>query len=191
MEDCLVLVDRGFFKLVKKEFEIKTRMKFGFLDTFKKICKSENLGLKHLFIYDAPPFQSKIPTLEEKKLKKKYDSIKKRFDKKRWITLREGRCQKIFNEKRQLVFNQKGVDAWIVADLCLFKEDFPNISKIILISSDSDFAPIIKMIQEKKNIEVMLYTYFENNRKSKFNCSNHLIKSCAKYRKLKLGDFAK
>jgi len=184
MDDCLVLVDNGFFKLVKKEFEIKTNKKKKFLQTFRNICKNEKLNLKHLFVYMAPPFQSRIPTIKENSLKRKYDKIKKMLDKKKWATVREGRCQKIFDEKGKIKFNQKSVDSWIVADMCLFKEDFPNINKIILVSSDSDFAPIIKLIKEKMNIEVILYTYFDNERKSRFHRSNHLLKVVSKWVKL-------
>ena len=189
MVNCVVFVDRGIFKLVKKEFEIKEKKNKKFLQTFRNICKKENLDLKHLFIYDAPPFQSRIPTKLENILRRKYDNIKKMLDKKRWITFREGRCQKIFNENKSATFNQKGVDSWIVADLCLFQKDFPDINKVILVSSDSDFAPIIKMIREKKEIDVILYTYFEKDRKSRFNRSNHLIQSCSKWEKLLSEDF--
>ncbi len=189
MEDCLVLVDNGFFKLVKKEFEIESKKKKKFLQTFRNICKNENLRLKHLFVYMAPPFQSRIPTNEENSMKMKYDLIKKMLDKKEWATVREGRCQRIFNEKGKPFFNQKAVDSWIVADMCLFKDDFPNINKIILISSDSDFAPIIKMIKDKMNINVILYTYFDKGRKSKFHRSNHLLKVVSKWVKLKEEDF--
>jgi len=189
MENCIVLVDNGFFKLIKKEFEIKTKKRKKFLKTFRNICKNENLNLKHLFVYMAPPFQSRVPTSEEKFLKRKYDKIKKMLNNKRWSTVREGRCQKIFDEKGEIKFNQKGVDSWIIADLCLFKDDFPEINKIILISSDSDFAPIIKLIREKRNIEVILYTYFDRDRKGKFHRSNHLLKSVSKWIKLKSEDF--
>lgn len=189
MENCIILVDNGFFKLVKKEFENKTKKPKKFLQTFRNICNQENFNLKHLFVYMAPPFQSRIPTEEENSRKSKYDQIKRMLDSKNWATVREGRCQRIFDENGNVSFNQKGVDSWIVADLCLFKEDFQEVNKVILISSDSDFAPIIKMIQEKKNIEVILYTYFENKRKGKFHRSNHLIKSCSRYKKLRPEDF--
>ena len=189
MSDCLVLVDRGFFKLIKKEFEIKSGKKKKFFQTFRNICKNEKLNLKHLFVYMAPPFQSRTPTKDEKHRKINYDNIKKMLDKKKWVTVREGRCQKIFDKKGGIKFNQKGVDSWIVADLCLFKEDFPNINKIILVSSDSDFAPIIKMIKEKQNIEVILYTYFDKDRKGKFHRSNHLFKVVSRWIKLKPEDF--
>ncbi len=189
MEDALVFVDNGFFKLVKKYFEEKTQKKKKFLQTFRNICSKEDFNLKHLFVYMAPPFQSKTPSSYENYLKRKYDNIKKMLDKKKWATVREGRCQIIFDEKGEVDFKQKGVDSWIVADLCLFKEDFPNINKVILITSDSDFSPIIKMIQEKKGVEVILYTYFDRIRGSKFSTSNELLKSCSRWVKLKEEDF--
>jgi|SRR6056297_1220466 len=188
MKSCLVLVDNGFFKLVKKEFQLKFGKKNKFLKTFRNICKNEDLNLEHLFVYMAPPFQSRIPLNDEIFLRRKYDNIKKMLLKKKWITLREGRCQKIIDGEG-IRFNQKGVDSWIVADLCLFKDDFPDVKKVILISSDSDFAPIIEMIQNKKKIEVILYTYFDNDRNSFFFRSNHLLKSCSKWVKLKGENF--
>jgi len=185
VEDCIVLVDNGFFKLVKKEFEVKTGKPKKFLQTFRNICNNEKFNLKHLFVYMAPPFQSRIPTQDENMRKSRYDQIKKMLDSKKWAIVREGRCQRIFDEEGKATFNQKGVDAWIVADLCLFKDDFPKVNKVILISSDSDFASIIEMITQKKHIEVILYTYFDNKRKGIFHRSNHLIKSCTRYKKLK------
>ena len=189
MEKCLVLVDRDFFKLVKKEFEIKGGKRKKFFQTFRNICRKENLNLEHLFIYMAPPFQSRVSNKEESIRRRKYDNIKKMMDKKKWVTVREGRCQKIFNDKGDAVFNQKGVDSWIVADLCLFDKSFPDIIKIILITSDSDFAPVIEMVRESKGVEIIIYTYFEKSRKSRFRRSNHLLKVCSKWVKLNEENF--
>jgi uncharacterized LabA/DUF88 family protein len=189
MEDTLIFVDNGFFKLVKEYFEKTSGKKKRLLQTFRNICKKENLNLEHLFFYFAPPFQSRIPTDKENSMKGRYDKIKKMIEQKQWATMREGRCQKIYNEFGEVKFNQKGVDSWIIADLCLFKKKFPQINKVILISSDSDFAPIIEMIKKEMNIEVILYTYFEKSRKSIFRCSNHLLKSCSKWVKLNERDF--
>ena len=189
MEDCLILVDNGFFKLVRKEFEIRDKQKKKFFQTFRNICEKENLNLKHLFVYMAPPFQERIPNKDQRVRKARYDLIKKMIDKKKWSTVREGRCQRIFNESGESKYNQKGVDSWIVADMCLFQEEFPNVKKIILISSDSDFAPIIELIKEKKNIEVILYTYFDNDRRGKFHRSNHLLNKVSKWVKLKSENF--
>jgi len=189
MEDTLIFVDDGFFRLVKRYFQEKTRKKLKFLQTFRNISKKENLNLKYLFIYMAPPFQSRQPTDDEKNRKKKYDHIKKMLDKKEWITVREGRCRRIFGDNQKPIFNRKGVDSWIVADLCLFRNDYPYVKTIILISSDSDFAPIIQLIKEKMSIDVILYTYFEDKRESLFYRSNHLLKVASRWVKLKEEDF--
>ena len=69
------------------------------------------------------------------------------------------------------------------------REDCPEIKKIILVSSDTDFCPIINDIKERNKIEVILYSYFDRKRKSKFSVSNDLIKCCSKYVKLVKEDF--
>ena len=185
MDDCILMVDNGFFKLVKRYFEEKDRKRYRLLQSFRNICENKKLNLKHLYFYWAPPFQSRVPTSDEKLKRKKYDLLKKMLDKKSWVTFREGRCQRIFSENGKPVFSQKGVDSWIVADMCLFKEDFPDISKNVLISSDSDFAPIIKLIKDRMKIEVILYTYFDKDRKGKFHRSNHLLSVVSIWKKLK------
>ena len=58
-----------------------------------------------------------------------------------------------------------------------------------LISSDTDFCPAIKDIKKRWNTEVLLYTYFDRKRKSKFSLSNDLIACCSKYFKLTKEDF--
>ena len=189
MEDCLVFVDNGFFKLVRREIELKAGRKKKFLQTFRNICEKESLNLKHLFVYVAPPFQGRKPTEDEKIRKRKFDNVKKMLDGKKWATVREGRCQRIFDKNGEIVFNQKGVDSWIFADLCLFREDFPNVNKVILISSDSDFASVIKLIKEKKSIEVILYTYFDKKRRGKFYRSNHLLNVVSRWVKLSEDNF--
>jgi len=190
MEDCLIFVDNGFFKLVKKEFEIRTGKNKKFLQTFRNICRIEGFNLKHLFVYMAPPFQSRISTEEERFLKRKYDKIKKMLDKKSWATVREGRLQRLVDLEGNTIFNQKGVDSWIVADLCLFKRDFPRVNKIILISSDSDFAPIIQLVREKMGVEVILYTYFENKRIGRFYKSNYLLDAVSRWVKFEENHFS-
>ena len=77
MEDTLIFVDDGFFKLVKRSFEEKSKRKKRFLQTFRNICKKESLNLKRLFVYSAPPYQSENLSDKENKLKRDYDKIKK------------------------------------------------------------------------------------------------------------------
>jgi hypothetical protein len=58
MEEVLVFVDDGFFGLVKKHFQKQDGKPKKYLQTFRNICKNENLDLKHLFIYTAPHFKA-------------------------------------------------------------------------------------------------------------------------------------
>ncbi len=183
MEDTLIFVDDGFFGLVKKYFQKKTGKDKKYLQTFRNICKKENLNLKHLFIYSAPPFQSPNPSEEENLLMSRYNNMMKMLKKKKWVTIREGRCQRLLNEKGEFDYYQKGVDASIILDMCDIKETHPSIKKIILIASDSDFVPVIERMKSK-GIEIILYTYFERNRKSRFSTSNELLKVASKWARL-------
>lgn len=188
MEDTLIFVDDGFFGLVKKHFQKENGKPKKYLQTFRNICKKENLNLKHLFIYTAPPHQSPKPTKTEDFLMSRYQNMTKMLRNKKWITLREGRCQKIINEQGEEEFSQKGIDALIILDMYDFKENYPNIKKIILIASDSDFVPVIERMKQK-GIEVILYTYFDRKRHSKFSTSNQLLKVASRWVRLNEGYF--
>ena len=82
MEDTIVFVDDGFFGLVKKHFQKQDGKSKKYLQTFRNICKKENLNLKHLFIYTAPPYQSSKPTEKEDFLMSKYQNMTKMLRKK-------------------------------------------------------------------------------------------------------------
>ena len=107
---------------------------------------------------------------------------------KSWITLREGRCQRILNLKKEYEYYQKGVDALVILDMYDFREKYPNIKKIILIASDSDFVPVIERMKQK-DMEIVIYTYFDRLRNSKFSTSNHLLNVASKWVKLNEKDF--
>lgn len=188
MEDTLIFVDDGFFGLVKKHFQKENGKPKKYLQTFRNICKKENLNLKHLFIYTAPPYQSPKPTKTEDFLMSRYQNMTKMLRNKKWIILREGRYQKIINEQGEEEFSQKGIDALIILDMYDFKENYPNIKKIILIASDSDFVPVIERMKQK-GIEVILYTYFDRKRHSKFSTSNQLLKVASRWVRLNEGYF--
>ncbi|MBU3913762.1 MAG: NYN domain-containing protein [Nanoarchaeota archaeon] len=188
MEDTLMFVDDCFFGLVKKHLQRKTGKSKKYLQTFRNICKKENLNLKHLFIYSAPPYQNSKPTEQENSLMRRYNNMMRMLKRKKWIILREGRCQRIFNEKGVADYCQKGVDALVILDMYDVKENYPNIKKIILIASDSDFVPVIERMKQK-GIEVILYTFFDRQRGSKFSTSNHLLSVASKWVKLNEKDF--
>jgi len=183
MEDTLVFVDDGFFGLVKKHFQNQDGKPKKYLQTFRNICLKENLNLKHLFIYTAPPFQSSKPNENESYLMSRYQNMTKMLRKKKWITLREGRCQRILNEDGSFDYYQKGVDALVIMDMYDIKERYPAINKIILIASDSDFVPLIERMKQR-GFEVIIYTYFDRIRNSRFSTSNNLLKVASRWKKL-------
>jgi len=162
---------------------------------FDKFCLAKNLAKKHelfckkLFYYTAPPFQSNFPTDEEKRKKAGHDKFVKKLSENKDIVIREGRCQRTYDKNGIPIYKQKGVDTLLTIDLSHLKEDFPEIKKIILVSSDTDFCPAIRDIKKRGNIEVILYTYFDRQRHSKFSLSNELIGCCSIYCKLEKIDF--
>lgn len=188
MEDTLIFVDDGFFGLVKKHFSNVDGKHKKYLQTFRNICKKENLNLKHLYIYTAPPFQSPKPTEKEDFLMSRYQNMTKMLRRKKWVTLREGRCQKYINQEGKTDFCQKGVDALVIMDMYDIKENYSQIKKIILIASDSDFVPVIERMKQK-GFEVILYTYFDRKRKSRFSTSNHILRVASRWEKLSKEDF--
>ncbi len=188
MEECFVFVDNGFLKLVKKEFEKQSGKKLKFFKTFRNILQKENLKRNKIFIYDAPPYQSTKPTPFENKLKQNYDTFTMMAKSKKWISFREGSCVKIKLSDGSLRFSQKGVDALMIMDMYECLMDFPNVKKMILFASDSDFVPIVQKMKENGR-EVILYTYFDRIRNSKFSTSNQLLKSASRWNQLRVQDF--
>ena len=189
MEDTLVFMDEGFMDKLSKHLGNANRIKFDKIKFAENIAKKQNFFLRHIFYYTAPPFQSAKPSENEIKRKRGYDSFIKSISKNKIITAREGRCQRIINENGETEYNQKGVDTLMTIDLSHIKDDFPKINKIILISSDTDFCPIIRDIKNRWKIDVMLYSYFDRKRNSKFSVSNELLNCCSKYVQLTKQDF--
>jgi len=177
VEETLVFIDEGFLSKLSKHFGDGKYIKINYIKFAENLAKKQDLFLKHLFYYTSPPFQEGIPTKEQIKRKEGYDRFISAFGKTKEATIREGRCQKIINEQGNIDFKQKGVDALMVSDMVSVPIKFPRIKKIILVTSDTDFCPIIGDI-EKLGIKVILYTYYERKRNSKFSVSHHLIDCC-------------
>jgi len=188
-KETLVFIDEGFLDKLTKFLGDGKRLKFKKFDFSKRIAKKQNLFCRYLFYYTCPPFQSDRPTEEEIRRKRGCDRFIASLSRDKNVIIREGRVQKIINKDGKVEYKQKGVDTLLTIDLSHIKEDFPHIKTIILISSDTDFCPIIKDIKERSKIEVILYTYFDKKRKSKFSLSNELLKCCSKYFILTKDDF--
>lgn len=189
MEETIVFIDEGFLDKLSKHLGDGERLKFDKFCLAKNLAKKHELFCKKLFYYTAPPFQSTFPTDEEKRKKAGHDKFVKKLSENKNITIREGRCQRTFDKTGNPIYKQKGVDTLLTIDLSHLKEDFPEIKKIVLVSSDTDFCPAIRDIKKRGNIEVILYTYFDKQRNSKFSLSNELIECCSIYCRLEKSDF--
>ncbi len=177
IDDTLVFIDGGFLSKLSKHFGGGIRLKMDYIKFARNLAKNQNLLLKYLFYYTAPPYQDAEPSKEQAKRKESYDKFVYAFKKNKEVILREGRCQKIITRSNIAEFKQKGVDSLLVSDMISVPIKFKTIKKIILITSDTDFCPIISQIEEL-GVNVILYTYYEKKRKSKFSVSHHLIDSC-------------
>jgi len=186
VEKVLVFIDAGFLSKISKHLGEGNYIKFKIKNFVKNICSEGNFSPEKVFYYSAPPYQPYNPSMSERIRKDRYDSFKNVLVKEN-IIVREGRCQRLkINDKFE--YKQKGVDTLLTIDLSHIKEDYSFIKKIILVSSDTDFCPIIEDIK-KRGIKVILFTYFDRKRGSPFSLSNHLLKVCSKWIKLKKEDF--
>ena len=185
-EEVLVFIDAGFLSKVSKHFGKGKYVKFKIKDFVKKICGNNNLTCEKIFYYTAPPYQSNNPDENEAARKERYDSFRSSLIKE-GIVFREGRVQRLKIDGG-FVYRQKGVDTLLTIDLSHVREDYPKVKKVILISSDTDFCPIIKDISSR-GLDVLLFTYFDRKRGSPFSLSNHLLQVCSCFVKLKLEDF--
>jgi len=188
MEKTVILIDGGFLSKVSYKLGEGHYFKYDLLNFAKLLARKQNVIFKHLFFYNAPPFQSQPPTKEEKKRKEEYDSfIQKLKRNKEEVTIREGRCQRLKIDGKYR-YKQKGVDTLITMDLMDIPLEHSSIKHIILIASDSDFVPIIERLK-KLGIRIVLYTYFDRNRNSNFSTSNKLLSSVSYYLKLTKQEF--
>ena len=185
-KDTLVFIDEAFLSKLSKYFGNGKYIKFDRFDFGKSLSEKEKLNLNKIFFYIAPPFQSYNPTKDEEKKKEGYDSLVRKLREK-GIFVREGRCQRLKCEDN-LVYKQKAVDILLAMDLMSVPLKYPEIKRIILISSDSDFVPVVKNLEEN-GVRTILYTYYEKIRNTPFSVSNHLVKSVYKYVLLTKEDF--
>ncbi len=187
MEDTIVFIDAGFLSKLSKHFGKGKYLIYDLFELSKGIAKKQNSFCKKTFYYTAPPFISSKPTPIETKKKKGYDNFVEKLSKNKDFIIREGRCQRLKIDGK-FIYKQKGVDSLAVIDLVNVTIDYPNIKRIILIASDSDFVPVIDSLK-KRGVKTILYTYYEKGRKATFSTSNELIKSVHKYVLLEKEDF--
>jgi uncharacterized LabA/DUF88 family protein len=177
MEKAVVMIDAGFLSKVSYKLGEGHYFKYDLLKFAKMLTGKQKLIFKHLFLYNAPPFQSNPSTKDERARKESYDSFKQKLSQSKEATVREGRCQNING------FREKGVDTLFTIDLMnVLINNFKSkekIEKVILFTCDTDFVPVIERIKEE-GIKIILYYYSDFERKSKFSMSNHILNSCNK-----------
>jgi uncharacterized LabA/DUF88 family protein len=180
MDKTLVLIDSGFLSKLSIFFGKDKYLEFDIIALAKNLAKKQDLFCDQIFYYTAPPFQSESPSRQESARFKRFEKFTEKLSKNPIITIREGRCQRLkINNK--FLYKQKAVDTLAIIDMASIPLDYPKISKIIIIASDSDFVPIIEKLR-KLNVKKILYTYYDKkNRKSLLSTSNELIKSVYKY----------
>ncbi len=182
----LVFIDETFLEKLSKHLGNGKYLKFDKILLTTNLAKKQNLSCKDIFYYTASPFQSKVPTNEEKDKKEGYNKFINKLREK-GVIVREGRCQRLKCDGN-FVYKQKAVDILLAMDLMSVPLKYPEVKKIILISSDSDFVPVVENLY-KNEVKTILYTYYERIRDSQFSISNHLIKSVYKYALLNKQDF--
>ncbi|MEK6825246.1 MAG: NYN domain-containing protein [Nanoarchaeota archaeon] len=185
--ETLVFIDEGFLAKLSKHLGKGRYVKFDKFLFAKLLAQKERLDCRHIFYYTAPPFQSNRPTRDEELRKRGYDRFIKSLKKSSLITIREGRCQRLLIDSH-LIFKQKYVDVLLTIDLMRIPLKYPQIQRVILISSDSDFVPAIHALKEF-GIKVILYTFYEKKRNTNFSRSNDLVKAVHKYVLLTQQDF--
>jgi len=188
MNSTLIFVDAGFLSELSKYFGGGRHLKFDYLQFFRHLAKLKGLNLKKIFYYTAPPYQSENPNKEEISRKKGYDSFISHLKEDSLFEVREGRVQKISGSKEE--FTQKGVDTLMTLDLSLSKDKFPEVKHLILVTSDTDFVPVIRELRNF-DIKIILCTYSDRKRNSKFYLSRHLTECCDEVEYLKKEDMDK
>ncbi len=175
MNKTIVLIDSAYLSYISKYFGEGKPIKYKIEKFVINLCNELNLFCEEIYFYIAPPYKSSIPTDSEKQKQGNYDKFISRL---KLVTpkiiIREGRCQKIDN-----TFQQKGVDTLMTMDMLKIAAQ-KKVSTIIIITSDTDFVPIIKDIREEHNMQVILAYFTDKKRKSAFSLSNHLWKACSK-----------
>lgn len=174
MEETIVFIDGGYFSFISKFFGKGKPLKNKIEKFAINLAKEKGLFCKEIYFYTAPPYQSSKPTEDENKRKGKYDRFIENLKKvKPKINIREGRCQK--DDEGE--YHQKGVDTLLTMDL-LKTAQKQEVKNVILLTSDTDFVPIIEDINKNSNVKIILAYFTDRKRKSALSLSNHLWNIC-------------
>lgn len=152
--DTLVFIDEAFLSKLSKYFGKEKYLKFDRKIFAENLSRSQKLNCKKIFLYIAPPFQSEPSTKKEELMIEGYGKFARKLREKE-VVIREGRCQRLKIDG-EFKYGQKAVDVLLAMDLTNVLVKFSHIKRIILISSDSDFVPVIKNLEEQ-GVKTILY----------------------------------
>jgi uncharacterized LabA/DUF88 family protein len=183
--NVIVFIDNAYLIRLKNYF-FKEKFSYSLKYFIEGLARKNNFFVRNIYLYDAPPFQSMKPNEKEKKMKEDYDKFVS-FFRKEGIVVREGRTQRL-KIGNSFIYHQKGVDMLLGIDMVGVLKEFPKLNTVVLVSGDSDFVPAVEKVKSF-DVKVILWTYFERNRKSPFSRSNHLINSVDEFIKLTKEDF--
>ncbi len=173
MEECYVYLDAGYLSKISEYFAGENNyLKYDIGKFPITLSKAKGLWCKEKFYYVAPPYQSPTPTREERERRSRHNNfVENILKKKQGFIVREGRCQKLDD------YHQKGVDSLIVMDLMDLCQN-KKVKNIIILTSDTDFVPILNKMRTELGIKVILAYFTDRKRNSSFSMSNHLLTAC-------------
>jgi len=172
MEGTYIFIDAGYLSKISSHLGNGKHLKCDVNQLANTFAREQQLWNIGTFYYTAPPFQGNPPEGDEGRRKANYDKFISKIKRIPSFTVREGRCQKIDGK-----FHQKGVDTLITMDLMTLTSKKNKIKKIIILTCDTDFVPVLQKIRDE-GIEVILYYYSDRVRNSKFSMSNHIFTVC-------------
>jgi len=189
MDKVAVFVDAGMLAILTKYAfpntdETPRKIKW---DVFpKKLAQECNAELFRTYLYTCPPYHSSYPTIDEKERKASYDRFAHALRQLKQFQLREGRLRKYYDVKGNPDFIQKGVDVLLAIDMLKMALK-SAIQKAILVSSDSDFVPVVRALRDE-GIFVNLYYYKPDD--NKLACySQDLFEECDDRTEFRLDHF--
>jgi len=172
MEEAYVYLDGGYHSKISKHLGEGVHLKVDMKQFGITLAKQNKLWCSKVFYYTAPPYVGSNPNNEEKKKRADYDRFAHIMKKIPDFCFREGRCQKAEDD-----YNQKGVDTLITMDLMEMCKN-KKIKNIVILTSDTDFVPILNKLKDDFGINVILAYYCDFVRNGNFSMSNHLWACC-------------
>ncbi len=170
MGKLIVMIDGNYLRMAAKRHGIEYFDHRFFVNKLKEKL-SEMLGtslrLLRTYYYDAPPFsdESKLKP-KEIEFARRRQAFLDRLNQLDLFEVRLGRIQyKGRDEKGNLITAQKGVDVKMAVDIIEFAEH-KTADYILLITSDSDLVPAIR-VAKNKGVNVILGMFPPKHKHSK------------------------